>query len=66
LAAARTKHGNYGAEARAFGAAIDVLLRGAPKPSARSRGVPPAREATSLPRVGPRGVNAEDDQQFSF
>jgi hypothetical protein len=38
LAAAHTKHGHYGAEARAFLAAIDALLQGAP---ARSRVTPP-------------------------
>jgi hypothetical protein len=38
LAAAQTKHGHYGAEARAFLAAIDALLQGAP---ARSRVTPP-------------------------
>jgi hypothetical protein len=38
LAAARMKHGQYGAEARAFTAAINTLLRGAPNQAARSRG----------------------------
>jgi hypothetical protein len=28
VAAAQTKHGNYSAEARAFGVAIDTMLRG--------------------------------------
>jgi len=41
VAAAHTKHGHYSAEFRAFLAAIDALLQGAP---ARSRGTPPARE----------------------
>jgi hypothetical protein len=40
LAAARTTHGHYSAEARNFLAAIDALLRGAPKPPARGRGAP--------------------------
>jgi hypothetical protein len=40
LAAARTKHGHYSAEARNFLAAIDALLRGAPTPPARGRGTP--------------------------
>jgi hypothetical protein len=40
LAAARTKHGHYSAEARNVLAAIDALLRGAPKPPARGRGTP--------------------------
>ena len=44
LAAARTKHGQYGAESRAFLAAIDALLRGAPTQPADRRGTLPARE----------------------
>jgi hypothetical protein len=39
LAAAHTKHGHYGAASRAFLAAIDALLQGAP---ARSQVTPPA------------------------
>jgi hypothetical protein len=38
LAAGHTRHGDYGAESRAFLAAIDALLQGAP---ARSRLTPP-------------------------
>ena len=44
VAVARTTHGHYGAEARAFAAAIDTLLRGAPNPLASGRGRPPARQ----------------------
>jgi hypothetical protein len=44
LAAARTKHGNYSADARAFLSAIGALLRGASNEPARSRVTPPARE----------------------
>ncbi len=41
VAAAHTKHGHYGAESRAFLAAIDALLQGAP---ARGRSTASARE----------------------
>jgi hypothetical protein len=40
LAAARTKHGQYGAESRSFLAAIDALLRDAPIRPAGRRGPP--------------------------